>query len=1084
MPIANELRVSTALAALAIVCPSVAAAQEAYLNKDVPAYVDTGYSNERNDPRYATKETNAAVRLLSGFLEIWEPRTPYVDADNAIDAGYGFPAVEKSDWDGVPGSATDGKILNQAVHDYNIQYVVDITRNRTAQEAKEAYLDDRRAKGYSVLTGLGPLTDAWVKGTKQFTTIFDVADDATTVKYDDQGNNNGAGWWEGNEDLGVAVELIGRMGYHASTEPAKRYFKYARPWRWSDEVAVVPELEPAKSSTPVKDGGFPSGHTAEGWRDSLAIAYLVPQRFQEMITRAVSMGDSRILAGMHSPLDVIGGRMLGTASVVYNLNRENGDEDFNWQDVKHEAYEQAQAWLMKETDSETAADLYIAAHDGDLSIDRFASREANAAYVAERLTYGFAPIGATDQPMHVPKGAEVLLETRMPYLTADQRRAVLATTGLPSGLPVMDDPEGYGRLNLFAAADGYGAFDDDVTVTMDKSLDGFNAFDAWRNDISGEGGLTKDGTGTLMLTGLNTYAGGTRVSGGMLVGTNGQAFGTGDVQVDADGELVVNTLVDSTMANDVAGSGSFEKRGTGNLAYTGDGSQFTGATLVSGGRFSVDGSWGSSLDVADGGILGGIGTVGSVSIGKGGRLSPGNSIGTLTVNGDLSLAAGSTYDVELGSDGASDRTVVSGTAAIDGATLNAITLDRTVSYAAGQNYTFLTAGNVTGEFGSLLIDSAFIDSKLFYTGTDVTLRLSTWGGKAFTTAAQTANQVAAAEGLDALDQTAGSDSLALYNAVLFMNAEDARNAFDQVSGELHASVQSALLSNSRIVSDTVLDRMSVGDTGFWTSGYGSLGQFDGNDNTASYDLNGGGVFFGGDGYVADNLLLGLMTGWGRSSLDSGGVAGSADIDSYHVGIYGRTGVGQLSFKAGAAYSFSQIDTERSLNFGGFSDKLEADYDAGVTQFFGEVSYELALSEAVKLDPFANLSHAILSTDDFSENGGAAALSGNDSNAHATFTTVGLRASSDFNLGSTPLTVNAMAGWQHAFGDLTPETRMTLAEGGNFTVEGAPIGEDAAKVSLGIGVKLSDSANFGVSYHGEFSKDASANKARADFTFRF
>lgn len=126
--------------------------------------------------------------------------------------------------------------------------------------------------------------------------------------------------------LGLAVDLFDAVGVDASTEPAKRYFKYARPWRWSTDVAVLPTVEPAKSDTPAKDGGYPSGHTAEAWRDGLTMAYLVPERFQEMVTRAVELGDSRIIAGMHSPLDVMSGRMLGTAAVVYNLNRPENAE--------------------------------------------------------------------------------------------------------------------------------------------------------------------------------------------------------------------------------------------------------------------------------------------------------------------------------------------------------------------------------------------------------------------------------------------------------------------------------------------------------------------------------------------------------------------------------------------------------------------------------------------------------------------------------------------------------------------------------------------------------------------------------------
>ncbi len=1082
MPSLKNLFVSTALTAVFGAVPVSAFAQQAHLNRAVPAFVDTGATNQRGDARFATKETNAAVRLLSGFLDIWQPRTPFVDAGTSAPARDGFPAVAPTDWDGIPRSPTDGILLDQAVHAHNIQTVIDATRNRTADQAAEAYLDDRRNKAISLLDGLGPLTRAWVQGTKQTTTITGVAADATSRKYEDGGNNAGIGTSGGNGDLGLAVDLVNGVGANASTEPAKRYFKYGRPFRWSGDVALLPTLVPAKSASPVTDGGFPSGHTAEAWRDALAMAYLVPQRFQEMVTRAVRLGDNRIVAGMHSPLDVIGGRMLGTASAVYNLNRPNGEDGVAWQDLKQQAYRQTQAWLRKETNSTTASDLYVAAHAADLAADRFASRDANAAFVRDRLTYGFAPIAATDQPAFVPKGAEVLLETRLPYLNADQRRTVLATTALPSGYPLMNDPEGYGRLNIFAAADGYGAFPADVAVTMDKSLDGFNAFDAWRNDIGGAGKLTKLGTGTLMLTGRNSYSGGTRVGDGLLVGTNGGAFGTGPIQIDANGQVSLNTPADGTMGNTLSGTGTFEKRGAGQLTYRGDGSGFTGATLVNGGRLSLNGPWGGAVTVGRDATLGGNATLGGLTVTEGGHLAPGNSVGTITVNGSLTLAPGSTYDVEIASNGTSDRTVVSGTAALNGAALRVATLDRTASYAGGQTYSLLTAGRVNGQFGSLAIDSSFLKSRLLYGPASVDLQLTTFGARPFADAADTANQRAAATALGALNPSAGSASLPLYNAVLFMSDAQARQAFDQLSGEAHASVQSLLLTDAHVVSDTVLDRLASGETGAFLSGYGTRTRLGGDANAASVHADQGGVLVGANGHVGDDWTLGIVTGWGRSAIDT--PRGAADVTTYHAGLYGEVDLGNLSLKAGGAYSYNEIDAQRSVSLGSFSDKLTSDYHAGSAEVFGEASYAFQIDPRLTLSPFANLSHVTLSSDGFRERGGAASLSASDQTEDATFTTLGLRTGGTFAVQGTEVTWKAMAGWVHAFGDTTPDRSLSFRDGGGFTVVGAPIAEDAARLSLGLGVDLGKAATLGVSYRGEFAKDASSNGVRADLNIRF
>jgi autotransporter-associated beta strand protein len=498
----------------------------------VTAFVDTSATNQRGDARYATLATNAGVRILGGFLDVWKPLTEIVDAGVSAPAVDGFPAVVPSTWSGVPNDGTpDGKIVNAAVHQANIDYVVKATANRTADQAVLAYLDDRRGKGYSVTDGMGPLATAWRTAAQQVTSITTVASDATSKLYNDSGNNTGVAG-SANVSFGSVVDLVNLVGNNASTEPSKRFYKYARPYRWSSSVQVLPTLVPAKSSTPTTDGGFTSGHSAEAVRDAVAMAYAVPERFQEMLSRGLELGESRILAGMHSPLDVLSGRILGQASAAANLaDPANAAK-------KAAAVNQAHATLMAATG--TTADTFAAyAQSGTLANDRFADYATNKANYLRRLTYGFAPIAATNAAAAVPKGAEVLLETRLPYLSDAQRRVVLKTTALPSGYPVMDDAEGWGRLNLFAAADGYGAFSGNVIVVMDASKGGFNAADRWRNDIGGSGKLVKQGSGTLRLAGANTWSGGTELAAGVLQGDSASAFGTGDVYMSG-GTLVAN----------------------------------------------------------------------------------------------------------------------------------------------------------------------------------------------------------------------------------------------------------------------------------------------------------------------------------------------------------------------------------------------------------------------------------------------------------------------------------------------------------------------------------------------------------------
>ncbi|MFF1547565.1 phosphatase PAP2 family protein [Streptomyces sp. NPDC058291] len=466
-----------------------------------------------------TPETNAVVRALGGFARVWKT-----------------------------GSAWNtGAPLRPDILRANMRYCAAITRARTEAQGKEAFVYDRQHQSYAMIAALGPLAELYRTGAKAVTSITRAPDAVPATKIDDAvpadapaGSTLGAG--SHTSDLGLVAQLVDTVrGPFASGNPGKYAYQYPRPWRMNEnsqvvdtgrtdalgypvydsQVVVVPQLLRQRGASPADDGGFPSGHTNAFHLASLAYAYAVPERFQELVTRALQLSHTRIVSGMHSTVDVLGGRVMATALAAATLADPANAE------LKAAARAQALAYFTGKTGT-TPDTLFAYAHSD--ALDEYADREANARAVEPRLTY-VLPREGRREPLTVPKGAEVLLETRQPYLTAAQRRDVLRTTALPSGYVLLDGFEQWGRLHLFAAADGYGAFDHDVTVTLDAAKGGFHAADAWRNDIEGEGGLTKRGSGTLTLTGHNRYHGGTVLEEGVLVAGHPDALGQGDVRL-------------------------------------------------------------------------------------------------------------------------------------------------------------------------------------------------------------------------------------------------------------------------------------------------------------------------------------------------------------------------------------------------------------------------------------------------------------------------------------------------------------------------------------------------------------------------
>ncbi|MDF3812806.1 MULTISPECIES: autotransporter-associated beta strand repeat-containing protein [Rhodopseudomonas] len=236
---------------------------------------------------------------------------------------------------------------------------------------------------------------------------------------------------------------------------------------------------------------------------------------------------------------------------------------------------------------------------------------------------------------------------------------------------------------------------------------------------AGTVGLVKSGTGTLTLTGANTYTGGTSVSAGTLqIGTNGSLAGN----IVDNATLAFNRPDAVTFAGVVSGSGTLNQTGAGSTTLTGVNSvgngQFTGTANVNAGTLAINGTFGDTagntalVNVNNGGTLHGSGTVaGSVVVASGGFVSAGNSPGTLTVAQDYTLAAGSTSLFELGTPGVvggTDNDLINvGRNLTLGGTLSAVSsADGAASPVAGEYRLYTYGGTLTGAFASVATPTA------------------------------------------------------------------------------------------------------------------------------------------------------------------------------------------------------------------------------------------------------------------------------------------------------------------------------------------------------------------------------------------
>ncbi|MFS8484400.1 autotransporter domain-containing protein [Xanthomonas campestris pv. raphani] len=643
------------------------------------------------------------------------------------------------------------------------------------------------------------------------------------------------------------------------------------------------------------------------------------------------------------------------------------------------------------------------------------------------------------------------------------------------------------------------------------------------------GGLVFNHTGDAALSNtISSVPSGTSWTGGQLLQLSGNtrldgnmtAFG-GDINV-VGGTLEINSdLYTGQGYTDPSRALPQEIRVAGGmLVFNGTSGFQQQITLGS----TVETIRSSNAIVAGEGILAGNARLGETLVGNGGTLSPGrNGVGKITVDGDLYFAANSAlggaitgtsfYDVDVLGNGQSDQIAVSRIAYLGRASglgntadaaLRVTALDPSVSYQNGQTYTVLeAAGGVQGRFDQVTSRSAFLEPSVVYTANQVQLTLAVKDTTppvppvdpgipgspvdpvtpvtptppiapvtpvapiapplVFGAVAISGNQRATAAALDTLQQSGAA--LALYNGLLIMDADTARAAFDDLSGEIHASNR-ALLLEDRFLREGINQRLrqsaNLGDSdgaSAWVAGSGASNRLDGDGSAARASQRREGLMAGVDWSFGQGWTAGFAAGSESLHQQIRARNASSDVDAVHAGVYASFRGESAWVTGGASYADYQIDTERTVGMGSsIGQSLGSRYDADAVSAFAEGGWDFKL-DALTLTPYVALAHTRLSTDAGVESGGNAALAVDASKDEVWTTTAGVRAAWDISAGQQDgARLEAGLAWQNAAGELRADSRQRFVAGSNtFTIDGVPLARNVGIAELGVSLNTSENS---------------------------
>jgi outer membrane autotransporter protein len=471
----------------------------------------------------------------------------------------------------------------------------------------------------------------------------------------------------------------------------------------------------------------------------------------------------------------------------------------------------------------------LVAGDGNIESDDDARRIGNAVTIADGVTLTFS--GGNDLNLNgIVSGDGALLvntDTVDDRLILSRNNTYGGGTTLVQGTIVLGANNALGTGDLTVTGSGAIQSNSDVrnvatniTIEAGATLSFTGSSDLrLRGVIDGDGALIvnpDEDADRLILTGTNTYTGGTLLSSGTLVLGNDSALGTGtlsllgDATIESnDDERVVGNDVflnpattltvagvdDLELSGAIGGDGGLTLDGDMTLTLSGD-STYLGDTNVNAGTLLLAGSITSAVNVNDGGTFGGDGRMtGLLTNLSGGTVAPGaepSSIGTLAVDGDYDQQDGSRLSVTLGADdGSSDLLDVTGNVTLAAGSTIAANVSGDGYIRNGQTFTVIQAGGTITDNGAAVVTESATVTISFDPDSDVsdgTYELILFrAADAYGSAADAGNNRAIGAALDSLQPLAEADPMGDVGELLgrldTFGSADYNTALSQLSPE-------------------------------------------------------------------------------------------------------------------------------------------------------------------------------------------------------------------------------------------------------------------------------------------------------------